>query len=751
MKMRVKSSAALEGLKNPERPNESAKLENRGSSLHRATEAFLRKSTGKKTPTNNVTCETESIYEVSSDITITASTVHSGLPETFNENVENKCSKDSASLDMENNDSVQLKINEVYVNNSNSDDTFSHKKEKDTISDQKSPNSRKNKISEAMKRISASFDKEFKGKDKKRKSHVPYENSDHGSCSESERSPVQSDTKLTASSASNASRVSGGQIPSPVNKLAHVSTKSALICPSTAASLAVGLAMPSPAYSEMPHFEPQWKVEDGWRVRAVVVEAKGLPSWPSGHKPRTYVSVNSGMDGKNHDEKHKTNAVGEKSDYGSNSHTVPKWNQSMELDRISDQNDKITFKVYVTTSAAGVVVDHKIGQISFPVRFVPMLDCVPDDTTVEEAVASGPAIVALEKNDDIDPTAIRQIDPLSSKPIKLWLKLSKPRRLPLRLQAKSYKPGWVCVVLSLIPAPADEDMGPDLCGEDEGDAAGTVAPAPADIPPHHANLLIQEKIPCSLTKLNRLVFGEGSAFVAALHAQRNYTEINMTSWELLEDSTGEKKVLEYIMPASGIVKANRVTETFRRTSPVPGLIVVEVEVQTPEVPYGSSFSSELRYIMTCVDPTSSSISVSGNVNFVKSTMMARAIENGAGKGFKQAMTEMIETIQPYVKRSRKKTTIMASTKSTSERLCGMFTTLCTLLNTTVPVPVAFIVLIVVVLLWNSGLDSSLIAQHVNRSMNQTTFVHEVPSNTCGFVEFSQLIYVGREAYSTIES
>lgn len=45
-----------------------------------------------------------------------------------------------------------------------------------------------------------------------------------------------------------------------------------------------------------------------------------------------------------------------------------------------------------------------------------------------------------------------------------------------RLQSKGYKSGgWVCVVLSLVPAPAreeEEEEDGGLCDDDEGDATG---------------------------------------------------------------------------------------------------------------------------------------------------------------------------------------------------------------------------------------------------------------------------------------
>ncbi|KNC83034.1 hypothetical protein, variant [Sphaeroforma arctica JP610] len=459
---------------------ETSPKSERGGSFHRATGVFRRRSHNKKkgdADLHNGLGTTECMGPLEAP---GLSRIASGVLE---EEIEVQ-SLDRTQSNAEND--ITVKPMEVNYMSSASDDTLSRKvrdSRTDSLSS-KSPNftrKRNKNIKNAMKRISVNFDKNRKDS---ASSVVIDSSSLEDFVPAGDLQHTTSNTGSVSSTVNKESRVNPSIAPSNLvesidskrkcarrgsnagARLSHTPTRAVnLIAPSTAASLAMTMT-DTKQNEDMPEFTPIWAVADGYKVRATILEAKDLPAWPSGHKPRVSVSVSSNLDGKNYEKKIKTKHVGESSSHGSGSSTVPKWNETVEFDHVRDINDNMTFKVYVTTSAAGVVVDHKIGQISFPVRFVPKVDAVPEDSEIDQ-IARGPAIVAHEKNNTIDAASLRMVRPDSKTPVKLWLKLTKPGTLPMRLKTKGYKEGWICVVLCLIPAPMDDDSGPNLCGEDE--------------------------------------------------------------------------------------------------------------------------------------------------------------------------------------------------------------------------------------------------------------------------------------------
>ncbi len=148
----------------------------------------------------------------------------------------------------------------------------------------------------------------------------------------------------------------------------------------------------------------------------------------------------------------------------------------------------------------------------------------------------------------------------------------------------------------------------------------------AALPPTLEWVLADGTFPCAIAKLHRLCFGEDSAVIAAYAKEMQYTEVSFSPW------LQGKRDFSYLIPKSSLVKANHAVEHQRYTVRSRSAYVIDVETETPEVPYGKDFMTMVQFQLTEVDAKSTRLLVTASVHFHKSVMMRSIIAKSARSG-----------------------------------------------------------------------------------------------------------------------
>ena len=128
---------------------------------------------------------------------------------------------------------------------------------------------------------------------------------------------------------------------------------------------------------------------------------------------------------------------------------------------------------------------------------------------------------------------------------------------------------------------------------------------PLNFPEPRANELVDKVVDYGFKRVRRALTSRGSDFMKAHYGNMKYKDVRVTGWrmgevefELLgspewgfegggrEGGPLAERTVEYVMPKSVMVKANRVRECWRMMLYEENGFVVEIVTETPEVPFG---------------------------------------------------------------------------------------------------------------------------------------------------------------------
>ncbi|XP_039053684.1 C2 and GRAM domain-containing protein At1g03370-like [Hibiscus syriacus] len=175
---------------------------------------------------------------------------------------------------------------------------------------------------------------------------------------------------------------------------------------------------------------------------------------------------------------------------------------------------------------------------------------------------------------------------------------------------------------------------------------------PSNLP---GGILVDESYVISPLELNSRLFSPDSSFPTSLAEAQGSTDLQFGPWKFDNGDPSLKRVYCYIKAATKFIKATKATEEQMYLRADGKSFAVLAVVSTPDVPYGSTFKTELLY---CITPgpelpsgeQSSHLVISWRMNFIQSTMMKSMIENGARQGLKEGFehftTLLAQSIKP---------------------------------------------------------------------------------------------------------
>ncbi|KAF5807077.1 putative C2 domain, GRAM domain, PH-like domain superfamily, VASt domain, C2 domain superfamily [Helianthus annuus] len=149
--------------------------------------------------------------------------------------------------------------------------------------------------------------------------------------------------------------------------------------------------------------------------------------------------------------------------------------------------------------------------------------------------------------------------------------------------------------------------------------------------------------------LNHFLFAPDSQFMKELAAIQSTTDVHESPWTWESGQTSSlTRTVTYTKGATKLVKASKVTEDQTYIKANGKDFAVFIRVDTPDVPYGSTFQVKLLYkIMHGPEiggDETSRILVSWGIDFHQSTMMKSMIEHGAKQGLKESFEQFSELL-----------------------------------------------------------------------------------------------------------
>ncbi|KAK9080525.1 hypothetical protein SSX86_000283 [Deinandra increscens subsp. villosa] len=162
-------------------------------------------------------------------------------------------------------------------------------------------------------------------------------------------------------------------------------------------------------------------------------------------------------------------------------------------------------------------------------------------------------------------------------------------------------------------------------------------------------VLIDETYVVPPKDLNHFLFAPDSQFMKELATIQGTTNVHESPWVWESGQTPSlTRTITYTKGATKLVKASKVTEDQTYIKANGNEFAVSVRVDTPHVPYGSTFRVKLLYkIMQGLEiegDETSRILVSWGIDFYQSTMMKSMIEHGAKQGLKESFDQFSELL-----------------------------------------------------------------------------------------------------------
>ncbi|KHG07899.1 hypothetical protein F383_03817 [Gossypium arboreum] len=174
---------------------------------------------------------------------------------------------------------------------------------------------------------------------------------------------------------------------------------------------------------------------------------------------------------------------------------------------------------------------------------------------------------------------------------------------------------------------------------------------PSNLP---GGVLVDQPYVVSPAELNSLLFSSDSSFPKSLAEMQGSKDPQLGPWKFEDGDSSLKRVYTYIKAPTKMIKATKATEEQTYIRADAKSFAILVVVSTPDVPYGSTFKTELLY---CITPgpelpsgeQSAHLVISWRMNFLQSTMMKGMIENGARQGLKEGFEQFTTLLTQSVK------------------------------------------------------------------------------------------------------
>ncbi|XP_010533454.1 PREDICTED: C2 and GRAM domain-containing protein At5g50170 [Tarenaya hassleriana] len=163
-------------------------------------------------------------------------------------------------------------------------------------------------------------------------------------------------------------------------------------------------------------------------------------------------------------------------------------------------------------------------------------------------------------------------------------------------------------------------------------------------------VLVDQNYLVSPSDLNRFLFLPSSQFRKELAEIQGITDLQEEPWIMKQgDNPSLARVLTYMTAATKMVKSVKATEEQVYLKAKGQHFAVHATVNTPNVPYGSTFKVELLYkIQPGIELPSgeetSRLIVSWRIHFHQSTMMKGMIEGGARQGLRESFEQFAELL-----------------------------------------------------------------------------------------------------------
>ena len=235
--------------------------------------------------------------------------------------------------------------------------------------------------------------------------------------------------------------------------------------------------------------------------------------------------------------------------------------------------------------------------------------------------------------------AVEQATALPS--VELYVEKRKMKMLPPNVKLRREIHPYVCKVRAKLwmtkleqeIAEKEQDsediiLSPDETDDEEEDLNVSNL-VPVTLPEVYEWDIADVTFPLSIHKLNRLMFSHDSMFAGVFFRAKGYSEINVEPW-----SDDGKREVKYLIPKSGMLKANHATEAQEYVVKGNGAYVVHVTSSTPEVMYGSTFKVQLQFCLVPDGPTgrNSRLKITAEMHWLSSPFMKRVIAQGAKSG-----------------------------------------------------------------------------------------------------------------------
>eukprot|EP00730_Choanoeca_flexa_P002546 TRINITY_DN11088_c0_g1_i3.p1 TRINITY_DN11088_c0_g1~~TRINITY_DN11088_c0_g1_i3.p1 ORF type:complete len:666 (+),score=99.92 TRINITY_DN11088_c0_g1_i3:114-2111(+) len=242
-------------------------------------------------------------------------------------------------------------------------------------------------------------------------------------------------------------------------------------------------------------------------------------------------------------------------------------------------------------------------------------------------------------------------------PLDLYIEKKKMKVMPTYLKHYSEKDRSICrlrLKAWLVEAPVADDDGDEEVDYDEhasklefeddefDDVELEPAPPAADLPAPYEWILVEDTVRLPATSVNKIMFSEHSPAFQGFCKDKAYSELSFTEW-----STDHTRDFSYLIPRSSLVKANHAVEHQKYLVRSDKVFVIDIQTETPEVPFGASFVTQVQVrLQEAADGKSTRIKVTAQINFYKSVgMMKGIIQSSAKKG-------MTSTYELYIKNVR---------------------------------------------------------------------------------------------------
>ncbi|XP_027338602.1 C2 and GRAM domain-containing protein At1g03370-like isoform X1 [Abrus precatorius] len=175
---------------------------------------------------------------------------------------------------------------------------------------------------------------------------------------------------------------------------------------------------------------------------------------------------------------------------------------------------------------------------------------------------------------------------------------------------------------------------------------------PANLP---GGVFVDQQYIIAPEDLNELLFSSNSNFLKSLADVQGNTELEIGPWKFENGGESFKRLITYVKAPSKLIKAVKAFEEHTYLKADGKNFAVLASVSTPDVVYGSTFRTEVLYLITPGPELPSGemcshLVISWRMNFLQSTMMKGMIENGARQGMKDSFDQyailLSQTVKP---------------------------------------------------------------------------------------------------------